>query len=124
MKFKIIFTLLFFALTTSLTYASFPVKRVHTENTASTTVGAQNNTGTTLMSPAAMAGAKSQGVALLLLVFLGWAAAHRWYLGSPWYWNVLFIITLGGLGIWAIVDLIDICTGNYPAKGGFKSSFF
>jgi hypothetical protein len=35
-------------------------------------------------------------------------------LGSPIGWNILFIVTLGGLGVWAIVDLIDIITEKYP----------
>lgn len=118
---KLKFLLLFFAfiLAAPVAQASFPVQR-----TATVSVETQSNENSeTLYSPAA-AGAKSQGVALLLWIFLGGLAAHRWYLGSPWYWNILFIITLGGLFVWAIIDLIDIITGNYPAKGGFKSDFW
>lgn len=123
MKLKLLLTACLFMFALSNTYASFPVER--TVKTVSTVE--VNNTQveeTVFVSPAAAAGQKSQGIALLLWFFIGGLAAHRWYLGSPWYWNVLFIITLGGLLIWAIVDLIDILTGNYPAKGGFKSSFF
>ena len=120
---KLKFLLLFFALILAVpvAQASFPVKR-----TVTVTVDAETQveeTTETLASPAA-AGAKSQGVALLLWIFLGGLAGHRWYLGSPWYWNLLFIVTAGGLLVWAIIDLIDILTGNYPAKGGFKSEFW
>jgi hypothetical protein len=50
---------------------------------------------------------------ILFLVFLGWAAAHRWYAGKPVGWNILFILTAGGCGIWAIVDLINIIKGDF-----------
>ncbi|HBY69764.1 MAG: S-adenosyl-L-homocysteine hydrolase [Flavobacteriaceae bacterium] len=122
MKFKLLLLLFALLLAAPTSFASFPVQRTTVSETATNQVNSDEET--TLFSPAALAGAKSQGVALLLWFFLGGLAAHRWYLGSPWYWNVLFIITLGGLFIWAIIDLIDIITGNYPAKGGFKSEFF
>ena len=77
-----------------------------------------------MSSPAASSSQKSQGVALLLWIFLGGFAAHRWYLGSPIGWNILFILTLGGLFVWAVIDLIDIITGDYPTDGGFQSDFF
>ena len=52
-------------------------------------------------------------ITLVLWFFLGFLAAHRWYRGKPAVWNILFIITAGGLGIWALVDLINILTGNF-----------
>ncbi|MDC7997170.1 TM2 domain-containing protein [Gilvibacter sediminis] len=118
---KLKFLLLFFALILAapVAQASFPVQR-----TATVSVEAQSDENAEVLYSPAAAGQKSQGVALLLWLFLGGLAAHRWYLGSPWYWNLLFIITAGGLLVWAIIDLIDIITGNYPAKGGFKSEFW
>ncbi|NQX78120.1 NINE protein [Gilvibacter sp.] len=118
---KLKFLLLFFALILAapVAQASFPVQR-----TATVSVEAQSDENAEVLYSPAAAGQKSQGVALLLWLFLGALAAHRWYLGSPWYWNLLFIVTLGGLLVWAIIDLIDIITGNYPAKGGFKSEFW
>jgi len=109
-------------MSTTLSYASFPVKRVQVNQT---TVNADTETTSILVSPAAASGQKSQGVALLLWLFLGGLAAHRWYLGSPWYWNILFILTAGGLLVWAIVDLIGIITGDYkPKKGEYKNEFW
>ena len=32
---------------------------------------------------------------------------------KPVGWNILFILTLGGLGIWAIIDLIQIITQDF-----------
>ena len=52
-------------------------------------------------------------ITLALWFFLGFLAAHRWYAQKPVGWNILFILTLGGLGIWALVDLINILTGNW-----------
>jgi len=119
MKIKLLLSLLVVFLTYSTSYASFPVKRTASVVTVNSTVKEE-----VTVTPLAAGTQKSQGIALILWFFLGGLAAHRWYLGSPWYWNVLFIITLGGLLVWAIVDLIDILTGNYPAKGGFKKEFF
>lgn len=66
------------------------------------------------LSPAAAAGADNEMVVLLLLwLFLWPLAAHRWYAGKPAGWNVLFILTIGGFGIWALVDLINILTDNF-----------
>lgn len=123
MKLKITLSLLVMILAMSSSYASFPVQRAVTTAEVETVDSADNGY---LFSPAAaQSSEKSQGIALLLLIFLGAVAAHRWYLGSPWYWNVLFILTLGGLGIWAIVDLIGIITGNYePRNGTYKNEFF
>ncbi len=52
-------------------------------------------------------------ILLLLWFFLGGFAAHRWYKKKPAGWNILFILTAGGCGIWAIVDLINILTDNF-----------
>ncbi|MDZ7847578.1 MAG: NINE protein [Owenweeksia sp.] len=43
----------------------------------------------------------------------GLFAAHRWYAGKPTGWNILFILTGGGCGVWAIVDLINILKQDF-----------
>tara|TARA_R110001632_G_scaffold63280_6_gene151308 strand:+ start:2832 stop:3203 length:372 start_codon:yes stop_codon:yes gene_type:complete len=123
MKLKIIFSfaLMLFSVNTML--AGFPVTRTATAVTNVETVSLDTEVDSTLTSPAA-ATQKSQGVALLLWLFLGGFAAHRWYLGSPIGWNILYIVTLGGLFVWAVIDLIDIITGDWPVAGGFKSEFW
>ncbi len=52
-------------------------------------------------------------ILLLLLVFLGALAGHRWYAGKPVLANILFILTGGGLLIWWIIDLFRILGGNF-----------
>ncbi|WP_299523211.1 TM2 domain-containing protein [uncultured Lutibacter sp.] len=123
MKLKIILSMVFLLLVTSFSYASFPVKRVAVIDTTSEI--SNESVTEILVSPAAAGSEKSQGIALLLGIFLGGLAGHKWYLGNPWYINVLFILTLGGLGIWWIIDMIRIITGDYqPHNGSYKADFF
>ena len=56
---------------------------------------------------------EEQLITLALWFFLGGLAAHRWYAGKSAGSNILFILTAGGCGIWAIVDLINILTGDF-----------
>ncbi|MEI6409053.1 MAG: TM2 domain-containing protein [Bacteroidota bacterium] len=61
--------------------------------------------------------AKSQLIALLLVIFLGELGIHRFYLGYTTY-GIIQLLTLGGCGIWALIDLIRIITGDLkPADG-------
>lgn len=110
-------------LSLSASYASFPVKRAVTATTENVTSSEELTKSPEMSTPVARAGQQSKGIALILWFFLGGFAAHRWYLKSPIGWNILFILTLGGLGIWWIIDLIDIFTENYP-RANFKSEFF
>jgi hypothetical protein len=113
MKLKLILSVLFLALSLGTSYASFPVQRTSTQETEVTT--SMDDTEVTLESPAASTAAGDDWVvALLLWFFLGGLAGHRWYLGSPVGWNILFILTAGGVGVWWIIDGIDIITQNYP----------
>lgn len=64
------------------------------------------------LTPVAASG-YDKWVAAALWFVLGLFAAHRWYAGKPVWTNILYIITLGGLGIWAIIDIINILTDNF-----------
>ncbi|WP_426430234.1 TM2 domain-containing protein [Winogradskyella sp. HB-48] len=124
MKIKLFLSAFIIMLSLNASYASFPVKRAVTATTTENITSSEEMTESTEMTtPIARAGQQSKGIALILWFFLGGFAAHRWYLKSPIGWNILFILTLGGLGVWWIIDLIDIFTENYP-KANFKSEFF
>jgi len=110
MNFKIIFSLALLLMISTTTFAGFPVERVAK---ATTEVNATAEASSELISPAAVA-ADRQTVAILLWLFLGAFAAHRWYLGSPILWNVIFILTAGFFIVGWVIDGIDIITGNYP----------
>jgi TM2 domain-containing membrane protein YozV len=60
---------------------------------------------------------KSWLVALLLCLFLGGLGVHRFYTGKIGT-GILMLLTLGGLGIWVLVDLIMIAIGSFKDKEG------
>lgn len=54
---------------------------------------------------------------LLLCLLFGVFGAHRFFVGKIGT-GLLMIVTLGGLGIWAVVDLIVIIFSNFRDKDG------
>jgi hypothetical protein len=127
-KFKLLaIVTMLLVLPVSLTFASFPVKKSNDELKASEKViinkenlqqkAEQQLSENAELSKAANA-SKSDGsddkvILILLWFFLGIFAAHRWYKKKPVGWNILFILTLGGCGVWAIIDLINIITDKF-----------
>jgi len=61
---------------------------------------------------------KNWFVALVLSFFLGGLGVDRFYLGCIGT-GVIKLLTLGGLGIWAIIDFIRLATGSRLC-GGFE----
>ena len=126
MKIKLFLTVALFMFSLTVSYASFPVLRtkkadVKTElnsnladASALTHDASSMNNSETYVAAVTKKADKNMWVGVALWFFLGWPfAAHRWYYGKPTGWNILFILTIGGLGIWALVDLINMLTENF-----------
>jgi len=62
---------------------------------------------------------QSRLAAAILCWFLGIFGIHRFYVGKVGT-GVLMIFTLGGLGIWALIDFIMILIGSFRNKEGLK----
>jgi hypothetical protein len=55
---------------------------------------------------------RSRGVALILAAVLGVFGGHRFYAGKPLS-GVAMLLTLGGMGLWWLYDVIVITAGGF-----------
>lgn len=110
-------------------FASFPVKTINNEKTVNeqvvinkeninskinSQVSEVSNSSKTKVTASKPKGNDNEKlITILLWVFLGFLAAHRWYKKKPVGWNILFILTAGGCGVWAIIDLINIIKDEF-----------
>ncbi len=53
---------------------------------------------------------KNWNTAFVLSLLLGWVGADRLYLGSAWL-GLLKLFTLGGFGVWWLIDVILLLCG-------------
>jgi hypothetical protein len=60
---------------------------------------------------------KSRGVALALAAILGPFGGHRFYVGKTGT-GVLMALTVGGVGLWYLYDLILIASGSFRDARG------
>jgi TM2 domain-containing membrane protein YozV len=60
---------------------------------------------------------KSRGVALALALLLGPFGGHRFYVDKTGS-GALMALTLGGLGLWWIYDLVLVASGSFRDAGG------
>mgnify|MGYP001139575716 CR=1 FL=1 len=60
---------------------------------------------------------RSRLAAALMAFFLGWLGVHRFYVGKIGT-ALLMVLTVGGFGIWATIDLIMILAGAFTDDAG------
>ena len=77
----------------------------------STAAPSANPVGTEPVSP------KLLLPAALLCFFLGTLGIHRFYVGKIGT-GVAMILTLGGFGIWTLVDFVMLLVGSFKDKDG------
>ena len=58
-----------------------------------------------------------KGRKLNFVIFVGTFGIHRFYLGYIGI-GIIQLLTLGGLGIWSLIDLIRIAIGDLTPKDG------
>lgn len=64
---------------------------------------------------------RSRGIATALAAILGPFGAHRFYVGKPRS-GALMAVTIGGLGIWWLYDLIVVAAGDFRDAEGRRVS--
>ena len=65
---------------------------------------------------------KSNNMALLLCFFIGILGVHRFYVGKVGT-GILQLVTLGGVGIWAFIDMIMIIMQKFTDSEGNTLKF-
>ena len=110
MNLKLLLSICIFAFSLNSVSASFPVKRqiVNSESSEIIEVAPED-----LETPMAYYRSYDKWVAVVLWAFLWPLAAHRWYAHKPVGYNILFILTLGGLFVWAVIDLVHILQDRF-----------
>lgn len=62
---------------------------------------------------------KSRGIAFILALVLGVFGAHRFYVGKI-ATGILMVLTLGGMGIWYLYDVVLVASGQFRDAEGLR----
>jgi len=60
---------------------------------------------------------KSYAATLILAIFLGYLGIHRFYVGKVGT-GILYLVTVGWLGIGWVIDIFTVLFGNFTDKTG------
>lgn len=112
--------------------AAFPVEKQKNNQSSQTITSANSSNEVNIKSAekpnplpsekSTKSGSKSQLVALILCIFVGGLGIHRFYLGYTGI-GIIQLLTAGGCGVWALIDLIRIATGDLgPKDGGYDKT--
>lgn len=61
-------------------------------------------------------------LSVIFAIFFGSLGVHRFYNGHI-LTGILMIVTVGGCGIWTIIDIITLVTGGFKDKDGNPVSY-
>jgi TM2 domain-containing membrane protein YozV len=64
---------------------------------------------------------QSRAIALIFVLLLGLAGAHRFYVGRP-ATAFAMLFTIGGLGIWWLIDVVIVASGRFKDSEGKRVS--
>ncbi len=106
----------------AMVYCTACGKQIHESATVCPGCGAPQQaraSAAAVAAPAAYGTDKRILPAFLLCFFLGVFGAHRFYVGKVGS-AIAMLLTIGGLGIWALVDLIMIVTGSFKDDNGVR----
>jgi hypothetical protein len=106
--FKLLFSLSL--LMTSLSFAAIPVKRVQVQNQTIDQFELISEIGV-VAEQGELASPDFDVTTVLLWFFLGGLGMHRFYMGDITI-GILQLLTLGGFGIWWLIDGIRLLTGD------------
>lgn len=102
---------------TNLVNAAFPVKTDKAQTIAVNASDASVDNIIPTENSDTNAGSKSKSTAVLLCLFLGVVGIHRFYLGYP-IWGLVYLFSLGGMGVFLLIDFIRILMGDLGPKNG------
>ena len=107
----------------TMVYCTACGKQIHESATSCPACGAvqQSRPAIAAVAMPSMASATDKRIlpAFLLCFFVGLFGAHRFYVGKVGT-GIAQIFTIGGLGIWTLIDLIMILTGSFTDKNGVR----
>ncbi len=108
--------------TSTMLYCTACGKQIHEFAPTCPGCGAPQQVKTTapvMAMPAVAATDKRILPAAILCFFFGVFGAHRFYVGKTGS-AVAMLLTIGGLGIWMLVDFVLIVTGSFKDANGVR----